>query len=353
MKQLLGDWPGRLLVIGLLLGLIVLAFLTIQILLVPIVAASFVAYLFDPVIVAMQRRGMERGKAFLILLGVSSLVILALLRFAPQWLRVETTTRPSEESFTERVDIQVRELEGWMNKRFPTFQSIDISSRVASRAGQFAEAFVEGLPALVSAFLLNLLLVPFIAYFMVRDGRTLRRHLVSMVPNRYFEMALMMLHRIDRQIGGYLRGRLIECMLVALTQMLAMGVAGLFVDQPQILLISIVGGITNLIPYVGPLMGAGFGAMLYLAAYDLPMSAVYGLLIAIFVAHIVDNVAIAPLVLSHNVDLHPLTVALVLVIGGELLGVLGLLIAIPVAASLKVVVQECYANYQLQSRLSD
>jgi len=67
----------------------------------------------------------------------------------------------------------------------------------------------------------------------------------------------------------------------------------------------------------------------------------------------VDNVAIAPLVLSHNVDLHPLTVALVLVIGGELLGVLGLLIAIPVAASLKVVVQECYANYQLQSRLSD
>jgi len=192
-----------------------------------------------------------------------------------------------------------------------------------------------------------------IAYFMVRDGRRLRRRIVSLVPNRYFEMSLIVIHRIDQQIGGYLRGRLIECMLVTATQLMAMGIARLFVPQPQILLISAVCGATNLIPYVGPLMGAGFGMMLYQGAYGLPMSAVYGLLIATFVAHLVDNIAIAPVVLSHNVDLHPLTVALVLVIGGETLGILGLLIAIPIAASLKVIGQEIYANYQMQVRLSD
>ena len=62
------------------------------------------------------------------------------------------------------------------------------------------------------------------------------------------------------------------------------------------------------------------------------------------------RILIAPAVLSHNVDLHPLTVVLVLVIGGELLGVLGLLIAIPVATSMKVIVQEFYHNYQIQVR---
>ena len=67
-------------------------------------------------------------------------------------------------------------------------------------------------------------------------------------------------------------------------------------------------------------------------------------------AHVVDNLVIAPAVLSHNVDLHPLTVALVLVIGGELLGTLGLLIAIPVASSIKVIAQEVYANYQVRVR---
>jgi predicted PurR-regulated permease PerM len=188
---------------------------------------------------------------------------------------------------------------------------------------------------------------------MVRDGRKLRRRVVSLIPNRYFETALIVMHRIDQQIGGYLRGRLTECILVTILQMVAMGIARLWVPQPQILLISAVCGATNLIPYVGPLMGAGFGILLYIGAYGLPMSAVYGLVIATFIAHVIDNVAIAPVVLSQNVDLHPLTVALVLVIGGEALGILGLLIAIPIAASLKVIAQEIYANYQLQVRLND
>jgi predicted PurR-regulated permease PerM len=67
----------------------------------------------------------------------------------------------------------------------PLAQSINLSNRIATRAGHFAETFFEQLPSLVTAFAVNLLLVPFIAYFMVRDGKRLRRRIVSMVPNRY------------------------------------------------------------------------------------------------------------------------------------------------------------------------
>src|SRR5204863_1267590 len=166
------------------------------------------------------------------------------------------------------------------------------------------------------------------AYFMIRDGKALKRNVVELVPNRYFEMTLMMLTRIDQQIGGYLRGRLIECILVGITQALCMGIAAIFVPQQQILLIAAVCGITNMIPYLGPVMGTIFGAFLYLGS-GLGMSSIYGLLAAAAGSHVIDNIFIAPAVLSHNVDLHPLTVALVLVIGGELMGTLGLLIAIP------------------------
>jgi predicted PurR-regulated permease PerM len=135
-------------------------------------------------------------------------------------------------------------------------------------------------------------------------------------------------------------------MLVEITQMILMALASaLIVDQPQILVISAVCGVTNLIPYVGPVLGSAFGVFIYFAANQ-PMEAIWALLAVIAIAHLIDNVVIAPAVLSHNVDLHPLTVALVLVIGGEVLGVLGLLIAIPVASSIKVVAQEFYANYQ-------
>jgi predicted PurR-regulated permease PerM len=159
-------------------------------------------------------------------------------------------------------------------------------------------------------------------------------------------MSLITLNRVDQQIGGYLRGRLIECMLVGLAQAVFMVTANIFVPQQHILLISTLCGITNIIPYLGPVIGTLFGAFLYMGS-GLPMASIYGLVAAAASAHILDNFVIAPAVLSHNVDLHPLTVALVLVIGGELMGTIGLLIAIPVASTIKVIVQEFYLNYQL------
>lgn len=348
MKQIFGDVPVRFLLFALLLVAAVLAFFAIQVLLVPFVAALFVAYLFEPGIIELQRRGMNRGNAFLLILLSTIAAIAVFLMLAPSWLRIEAITGSSE-NFIERIERQVRGFETFVDSRFPMIRSVDLSAYIITRAGNLAAGFFEEVPGLITSFTVNLLLVPFIAYFMVRDGKMLKRRIVRLVPNRYFEMSLIMFHRIDQQIGGYLRGRLIECMLVAVTQMILMGIVSLFVPQQQILLVSAVAGITNLIPYVGPVLGALFGTFLYLGA-GMPLSAVYGLIIAAAAAHVVDNILIAPAVLSHNVNLHPLTVALVLVIGGELLGVLGLLIAIPVASSIKVIAQEFYANYQMQVR---
>jgi predicted PurR-regulated permease PerM len=348
MKNLFGEGPARLLAFGALLALLFIAFLAVKVLLVPFVAALFLVYLFDPAILAFQRRGMERGNAFLTLLCLSLLGIVILLMVMPSWLRLEAIGGSSE-TFSQRIEVQLNEIEHWVHGRFPMFRSVNIATQVSAKAETAAAQFLEQLPALITAFAINLMLVPFIAYFIIRDGKTLTRHIVERVPNRYFEMTLIMFNRIDEQIGGYLRGRLIECILVGITQALCMGLAGLFVPQQQILLIAAVCGVTTMIPYVGPVLGTVFGALLYLAS-GLPMSAIYGLIAASAAAHVIDNIFIAPAVLSHNVNLHPLTVALVLVLGGELGGTLGLLIAIPVASTIKVVAQEFYTNYQLQVR---
>ena len=128
------------------------------------------------------------------------------------------------------------------------------------------------------------------------------------------------------------------------SQVMLMGVASFFVPMPQILLISAVGGVTSLIPYAGPLIGGTFGVFYYFAGESTPMESIWALLLVIAVAHVLDNAVIAPAILSHNVDLHPLTVALVLIVGGETMGILGLLIAIPVASSVKVIAQDIRAQ---------
>ncbi len=90
MKKALSEWPARAAAFVVLAALLVLAFLTIRILLVPLVAASFVTYLFDPGVVVLQRRGIGRGAAFLLIFLVSALVVLFLLAMAPNWLRLES-----------------------------------------------------------------------------------------------------------------------------------------------------------------------------------------------------------------------------------------------------------------------
>jgi predicted PurR-regulated permease PerM len=346
MKSLFGEMPTRILGLAILLIAGILLALTIRVLLVPCVAALFVAYLLEPVIVTLQRRGTDRGYSYLLLLAGIILIISSILAFT-QSRRTETPATP-EAGFAERIESQLDALGHWTNSRIPMLQKVDVADRLKQRATAAVELFLAELPGLVSSFFVNLLLVPFIAFFFIRDGKKLKRLIIELVPNRYFEMSLIMFYRIDRQIGGYMRARLIECMLVGFAQMVMMGIASMFVRQPAILLVSGVCGLTSLIPYVGPVIGTGFGVFLYLGTGQ-DSSAIWGLLIAALVAHVADNIFIAPAVLSHNVDLHPLSVALVLVIGSELMGVLGLLIAVPIAASIKVIAQEFYLNYQSQA----
>src|SRR5581483_6666937 len=110
MKNLFGETPLRLLAFCGLLVALFLAFLTIRILLVPFVAALFVVYLFEPVIVVMQRRGMDRGHAFLALLGLTFAALVIVLMLLPQWLRFETLGGSST-TFTHRLSQQLIEME--------------------------------------------------------------------------------------------------------------------------------------------------------------------------------------------------------------------------------------------------
>ena len=351
MKRIIGEMPGRIIGIAMAAAAIILLILTVQVLIIPIVGAIFLAYLLEPGVVALQRRGMGRGNAFIIVLGVCLATLLIALLLLPGPFAPEAASGLNKR-VPDRINADLEKFDKWKSNHLRILSYVNLAGNIKTRIFDFAGRLATELPGIAATVTIDILLIPLIAFFLARDGRSLRRKLLNMVPNAYFEMAISMFYRIDQQIGGYLRGRLIECALSGLVQMGLMAGTQMLVGipQPNIVLISIVSGILNFIPYVSPIFGGIFGTILFFRTENLPATSIWALYSIIAITHLIDNFLIAPAVLSHNVDLHPLTVVLALVIGGEVFGVLGLLIAIPVAASLKVIAQEVYANYQVQVR---
>lgn len=181
----------------------------------------------------------------------------------------------------------------------------------------------------------NLILIPFMALFLLRDGPRIKRGLIRFVPNRYFEFSLEALHKIDVQLGNYFRGLILEITVISV-----LSIAGLWIlDVPAFVLIGVLAGITTVIPYAGSLLGGMVGVLVKLASTGVlyPAVLVFLLFLAIQIA---DEAFIQPLVFAQAVDLHPLEVLLAVWIAAQFFGVVGMVLAIPVTSAGKVVISE-------------
>ncbi len=188
------------------------------------------------------------------------------------------------------------------------------------------------------------IVTPFVFLFLLLDNGKTKRALIRIVPNRFFEVTLNLVHDLDQAIGGYVRGTLLECALVGVTYLACLLLLGFNVQWA--LLISIFTGIANAIPFIGPLFGLGLGMAYALMAErvhsPLPFVDAGNLwiwvLVSVALAKGLDDGVFQPIVLGRAVHLHPIVV-ITAVIGGEILfGVAGMLFAIPTIVVFKVLV---------------
>jgi len=167
------------------------------------------------------------------------------------------------------------------------------------------------------------ILVPLFSFFFLRDGHRILRACIALAPNRYFEMAHDLSYLISRQLAQFIRGRIIEAFIVGLV--VTVGLAG----------------VTNLIPYIGPLVGMVPGILI--ALVDLGMGGQFWWIVIVYflIAQVlVDNFILIPVLISRVSNLHPLWVFLAIIMGGKLYGVLGMIIGVPVASVIKIIILE-------------
>lgn len=204
--------------------------------------------------------------------------------------------------------------------------SLNLATRVLNATFGFAGQVVE------------LIVVPVLAFYFLRDWPTLRDAFISAFPVSAHKKTRMIVDEIGLVISGYVRGQLLVSMLMGL--MVFLGMLLLDVDYPLVL--GLIAALTEAIPVVGPIIGA-IPALL-LAFLDSPALALK-VLIFYLVIHQLENNILVPHVMKHTLDLHPVTVIISLLLGAHLSGVLGMIVAVPVAAILKVLYRHLW-HYQ-------
>ncbi|NLJ33313.1 MAG: AI-2E family transporter [Firmicutes bacterium] len=180
-------------------------------------------------------------------------------------------------------------------------------------------------------------IVLFMVFYLLRDLEDIKGSVVYYLPRPWRKEAIHVLGVIDTKVGAYLRGNVARCALVGV----ATGLGLYLLGMPFTLMLGVLAGVLNLIVYIGPYLAAIPALLIALS-----QSPRYALIIALLYIAVqtADAFLLTPLLLGKAVDLHPLSVIVAILIGGRLLGILGVLLAIPLAATIKVL----FSYYYLQ-----
>lgn len=199
--------------------------------------------------------------------------------------------------------------------------------QISSIAGSIVAVFTDIFYAV--------LVIPFVAFFFLKDGSQIRRGLLRLVPNRYFELTLAMIAKIETIIGRYFLALFVQILAVAVVASTLLYIVGLH----YAIAVGIFTGLANTIPYFGPLMGFLAGTLVGVVQTG-DFRLVPGVVVAMLLTQATDNTIFQPYIFSRAAQAHPLLILFAVLIGAQIAGILGMLVAIPLMTIVRVAVQQ-------------
>ncbi len=306
---------------------------TLRAVLPPFLLAAFIAYAVYPAVDALDRQGLGRSWAILLVYALGGLLVAGLgTFFLPTFVAELAGLSDEIPRHLSRVGEALSDLEGRYERlRLPPLlrQAVDanlrrvqdnllasIGAAVRSVLGLFSQAF-------------TILLAPVIAFYILLDLPRFRRQVELWLPAPSRGQARTLLREMDRVLAGFIRGQALVSGAVGVLSGAGLALAGV----PFALVLGLIAALTNLIPYFGPFLGAAPG--LLLAATVSPGTVAKALLVYVIVQQ-VEAAVLVPRIMGKTVGLHPLALIFSLLVGGTTLGLVGLILAVPAAGLLRV-----------------
>jgi len=246
-------------------------------------------------------------------------------------------------SFMEKANIDQEELQSILQDEVSKIFSIgDI--------GTYITGFLSGITgSLIAAFS-----ILFISFFLLKDGSIVDNVVASITPDKYLEKIKTIFDETKDLLTRYFVGVVIQISIVMIVITVGLSILGV----KNALLIGVIAGVFNIIPYIGPILGALVGISLaatgQLEAHpDLSMTTfVLSAIIPFAVAQALDNFVLQPLIFSKSVKAHPLEIFLVILAAGSLAGVVGMIVAVPAYSFLRIVAKEFFNGYKVVQGLT-
>jgi predicted PurR-regulated permease PerM len=296
--------------------------------------ALMLAYFFDPLYKFLLNKKAPKVLAIIIVFGIIiALLILTIFFLIPSVINQLNILYKEIPNFIENYQNLILSIKPQLSK-FINPADVEILlkenlSELQKGVLGFSQSIIIYLSNIVSSITFGIVIVPLILFYLMRDMFIFKENLNIFVSKENKKEFKEVLEEIDNIVSGFIRGRIIVCFIVGTL----IGIGLYFLNLKFALIIGIISGIFNFIPYLGPIVGVILALIFALGS---PWWTLLMIVVLFVLVNQLEAIYLNPNILGKGLGLHPLTVILSMLICGQLIGILGVLVAVPLAAILKV-----------------
>ena len=311
----------------------------------PFLFAAILAYICHPLVDRMARRKVPRGFAaaivLLLLTAIAALLIVILLPMVVRQIRAVAEQLPIYLDWARMrlepwvaahfgIELDVRLVKDWL---------VDHVAEIQKFAFKMLPTLGTGGLALVD-FALNLILIPVVLFYLLRDWDRIIHQIDVMIPRRWHATARTIFRDMDRVLGEFLRGQLVVMLLMGLFYIVSLWIVGL----QYALAVGLISGLLTFIPFVGVITGVVLATVTGTLQFDgwTPILWIWGVF---FVANMLEGYVFVPMLVGDRIGLHPVAVIFALLAFGQIFGFFGVLLALPASAALLVYLRHLRGKY--------
>ena len=340
----------KLIVWGITLALLAWLFIAVQGIVVLLLVSYGVALLIDPLVTRLEKKRIPRGVSVSVLMCLLLLAVVLIVIVAIPVISGEYSTFVN--SLSEDLSIFNHKIEQTLHNWFNIDIQIDLAAKFENLKGRLISVYSEDKGRLfdivrttlfkgysVTLTLVNLVMLPFFIFYMTRDLEKIHLVLGSFLPANISKEVAAVGSEVVSYTRAFFRGQLTIAFIMVFLYSIALWMVG----APFAFFIGFIAGLIGIIPYVGFAIGLFLG-MLVTTVYNPSLSQYIYVLLAFVIPSTIESFVLQPKILGKSVGFNPLTVIIILLIGGQLFGIIGLLLAVPVAAATLVIMRNIFEN---------